>query len=258
MTDGGFPSALREVRKDLSQRPVHVGVLVLGAILGISGPFGTLEAMTVLPRLAYWVTVVAVTFAIGSLIDMVINTMLRGCPVWVRFVLITACIGLAVTIFVRGFNFLVFGTLPETMGGLAEQVVIVMSITAVVELGVFALVGDRSAQQRQGAPLLQRLPLDKRGPLLALSAEDHYVDVRTTRGSEMVLMRLSDAVNEVGDVEGLQIHRSHWVALDQITKVEKISDRGEVTLSDGSKKPISRGYMPAVRDAGLLPKARGG
>ena len=74
----------------------------------------------------------------------------------------------------------------------------------------------------------------------------------------MLLMRLSDAINEVGATDGLQIHRSHWVAMDQISDVRRINDRGEVTLSSGDTRPISRGYMNAARDAGLVPRGRNG
>ncbi len=102
-------------------------------------------------------------------------------------------------------------------------------------------------------PTIPRAP-QKRGALIALSAEDHYVRVTTTAGTELVLMRLADAMAEISQTQGLQVHRSHWVALDQVVKVIRIGGRGELTLSDGSTRPISRGFMPAVRAAGLLPK----
>jgi hypothetical protein len=38
VTDRLFPTALRELQADLSKRPVIVGVLALGLLLGISGP----------------------------------------------------------------------------------------------------------------------------------------------------------------------------------------------------------------------------
>jgi hypothetical protein len=37
---------------------------------------------------------------------------------------------------------------------------------------------------------------------VALSVEDHYVRVRTTRGEEMILMRLSDAIRETAPETG--------------------------------------------------------
>ena len=47
--------------------------------------------------------------------------------------------------------------------------------------------------------------------------EDHYVRVFTDAGESLILLRLSDAMAEVRDVPGLQIHRSHWVAATRWT-----------------------------------------
>ena len=35
-----------------------------------------------------------------------------------------------------------------------------------------------------------------------MSMQDHYVEVTTTRGTEMVLMRFSDAIKDVAPVDG--------------------------------------------------------
>ena len=48
--------------------------------------------------------------------------------------------------------------------------------------------------------------------LYAIESEDHYLRVHTSAGQELILMRLADAVRELAGVEGLQTHRSWWVA----------------------------------------------
>ena len=65
------------------------------------------------------------------------------------------------------------------------------------------------------------MPLPQRGGLLALSVEDHYVDIVTDKGKTLVLMRLADAMKETGSVAGLQIHRSHWVARGAVIKAHR-------------------------------------
>lgn len=252
MIDGLFPSALREVRSDLSRRPVIVGMLALGIILGISGPFDTFRVLPAFPRIAYWVAIVVVTFVAGSLTSTVVHRLLEKRSKWLTLAVSTCAVGLVVTCVLELFNILAFGVLHETWADLARQLGVVTLISGVIEAGSLALRTDPQAEQAGVAPLLKRLPLDKRGALIAISAEDHYVRVTTGKGSELVLMRLSDAMNEVGGTDGLQIHRSHWVALDQISHVARSGDRGEVTLSDGSVRPVSRGFMPKVRAAGLL------
>ncbi|MCW1932118.1 LytTR family DNA-binding domain-containing protein [Pararhodobacter zhoushanensis] len=99
---------------------------------------------------------------------------------------------------------------------------------------------------------MARLPLDKRGALISLSVQDHYVEVVTLRGRELLLMRLSDAIAETGGDVGLQVHRSHWVALDQVRAARREGARGVLTLSDGREIPVSRTYAAAAKAAGLF------
>ena len=103
-----------------------------------------------------------------------------------------------------------------------------------------------------GNRLLNRLALERRGAILALSMEDHYVRVFTDAGESLILLRLSDAMAEVQDVPGLQIHRSHWVAARAVDRTERLSDgRLRVHLVNGLTLPVSRTFARAVREAGL-------
>ena len=104
--------------------------------------------------------------------------------------------------------------------------------------------------------LLGRLPFDKRGALISLHAEDHYVRVETVKGSELILMRLADAIQLAQPIKGVQVHRSHWVALDQVTGYDKTDGTWTVLLCDGRRVPISRGYHADAITAGIIP-ARG-
>jgi len=40
--------------------------------------------------------------------------------------------------------------------------------------------------------------------------------------------------------------------------VNRAGDRAIITMSNGGEIPASRSYIPALRDAGLLPKVRNG
>ena len=100
--------------------------------------------------------------------------------------------------------------------------------------------------------ILERVPLPQRGLLLALVVEDHYVDIVTDRGKTLVLMRLADAIREAASVPGLQIHRSHWVATGAVVRAHRSEGKVLLELSNGLRLPISRGYLPAAKDAGLV------
>ncbi len=100
--------------------------------------------------------------------------------------------------------------------------------------------------------LLQRLPPDKRGELVSISACDHYVRVVTTRGHSMLLMRLRDAIGETNPLPGIQTHRSHWVALEAIQSLKCHRGRYQITTTANDTLAVSRTSLPRLRKAGLL------
>ena len=70
--------------------------------------------------------------------------------------------------------------------------------------------------------LLERLPVRlQNSEIFALNSEDHYVHIHTSKGAEMMLMRLSDAVRDSQPLDGLKVHRSWWVAKQGIEDVQK-------------------------------------
>ena len=99
--------------------------------------------------------------------------------------------------------------------------------------------------------LLQRLPPALRGAeILAVSAEDHYLRVHTDRGSDLILLRLSDAMAELSGLEGEQTHRSWWVARAAVKAVRRTDGRAELTLIDGQKVPVSRAQAQRLKALG--------
>lgn len=100
---------------------------------------------------------------------------------------------------------------------------------------------------------LERLPLKLRGgELWAVEAEDHYLRLHTSRGQDLILLRLADAVAELEGLEGMQVHRSWWVARDAIAGARRGDGRAVLTLKDGSEVPVSRTYARALRDRGWI------
>jgi DNA-binding LytR/AlgR family response regulator len=137
----------------------------------------------------------------------------------------------------------------------------VLVICLVIEVTGQVFADARPVPMVQAMPdspaLVARLPLHKRGRLVSVSVQDHYVDVTTTKGRDVLLMRFGDAMAETQPVPGLQVHRSHWVALDQITAVRRKGDAAVLTLQHGPDIPVSRAFVPRLRDAGLLPRKGG-
>lgn len=101
------------------------------------------------------------------------------------------------------------------------------------------------------AEILRRLPVHlQSAELYALSAEDHYVRIHTSKGDNMILMRLSDALLETGTVEGAHIHRSWWVAKDAINDIKFKGRAAEVSLKNGVNAPVSRNMSKTLKEMG--------
>ena len=103
------------------------------------------------------------------------------------------------------------------------------------------------------ARFMQRLPVKYRtAELWAVSSEDHYLRVHTDRGEELILMRLADAMRDLGGTDGLQTHRSWWVAKAGVADTRREGGRLFLVLKCGKAAPVSRTYASAVKLAGLI------
>ena len=99
---------------------------------------------------------------------------------------------------------------------------------------------------RPPSTLLQRLPTGASPDIIMVKAAEHYIDVVTSTGSGLILMRFKDAVAELGDA-GTQVHRSYWVAYRHISRIVRRDQRTVLHLSNGRGVPVSRTYRAFVR-----------
>lgn len=85
------------------------------------------------------------------------------------------------------------------------------------------------------------VPLDQ--IRFARSAE-HYLIVTMDHRTIDLRARMKDFLHQVSDMDGVQTHRSVWVAANE---AEELSGNVVRTVS-GERLPVSRGRLPAVRD----------
>lgn len=258
-------STLREMRKDYSSPRTYVLLIAAIFLIGLSGPFGTFASLGFVERYLYWAVMITSTFAVGNLVGTWVQQLLgeKGWRPTMRFVPIGVAAGIAVSFVVASVDAVVFGwsglsteRLLQLLGySLPVAVVISAAIVLMHDTAAVSGSGDSVDDAREnGVPrLVERLPFDKRGRIISMSVADHYVEVTTVRGKAMLLMRLRDAIAEVDGNKGLQIHRSHWVALDGIRAVHRGSGRVEIETEVAERLPVSRSYLADVRSAGLLP-----
>ena len=150
------------------------------------------------------------------------------------------------------------GTLPQPTWWV-QQYLYVVVVSAILTTGGWALdrlqakaTLDASPATAPAAfPFADRLPVKLRaGIIYAVSAEDHYLRLHTSKGQDLILMRLSDAVAELEGIEGAQTHRSWWVARGAVEDTRRTDGRAVLTLTGGVEAPVSRAYAKALREAG--------
>jgi DNA-binding LytR/AlgR family response regulator len=78
------------------------------------------------------------------------------------------------------------------------------------------------------------------------------VRAHTARGSDLVLMRMRDAVEALSGVDGLRVHRSWWVARAAVAGVERQDRSLRLVLQNGLKVPIPRERIADLREAGWI------
>ena len=109
-----------------------------------------------------------------------------------------------------------------------------------------------SARERNGSgsatrpvSFLRRLPDEARGQIIFVKTESHYLRVHTTAGTCRLLLRFADAIDELADL-GMQVHRSYWVAHDQVSAVVRRNNRTVLRLTGDHEVPVSRTYASSV------------
>lgn len=116
---------------------------------------------------------------------------------------------------------------------------------------IIALHGLQPSERRpaaSGIRFLSRLPDHLGTQLLYLQMEDHYLRATTRNGSALILIRFRDALQELSDYEGMQVHRSWWVAQDAVSKLCRQGRKVELLMTDGTYIPVSAAYRKQVEE----------
>ena len=226
----------------------------LGLMLGFAGPFGTNPAFDRPVRYAFW----AGLTLFGYLCVLVSGAVIRSSPAlarlpgWARLALAATLSSVPQTLAVAWvFSLLQAGrvTGPAQLPALFFAVLAIQLVIASVASLVARDIEPAAAatENAPDSPFLDRLPPHLRGDLIALESQDHYLKVHTGSGSTLILSRLSDAIAQLRGVDGLQVHRSWWVADSAVIGVESSGGRISIKLRNGLSVPVSRTYLQSVR-----------
>ena len=263
---------------ELSVEPKLYVAFVL-AVVGsaAAGPFGTFATTPLTERLGWSLLIHGAGWLAGILVVVPVRfaLMKRGWRLRTAFIgamlVIVALLSIPATWTVQRIT----GTLDGSLLDAASVAVPVLVFVAVVVIGWLGLgvEEEMEAPSQEGeeadaavanaraaaapvsvgtaktpCPLLERVAPEKRGRLIAMIAQDHYVEVVTDRGSDLLLMRLGDAVAQTDPADSMRIHRSAWVTRDAVVATERVGRALKVHLEDGRVLPVSRSLERAFRE----------
>jgi hypothetical protein len=225
----------------------------LGVFLGVVGPFGSYFNGPVLARVFYWTGCFwAGVVIFGLLIRLAIAGAARlRAPAWVM-------VGAAILVGC-GLQTAVVAPLASTLWPFLKRLSPLdwygqcLAISAPVAAGFTWL-----RARLQAARVVPAIPAPEAEASLAssvvlyLKMEDHYVRVRTETGSRLEAGPLARVLAGLSGLDGLQVHRSWWVARRAVVGVERDGRNLRLRLVDGEAAPVARASVARLRAAGWL------
>lgn len=248
-------------------------MVALGLLIGLLGPFGTFAAPPA-QRMVSWVVWLLAGYALFRPTGVVANWLCEatGLPRFAGTLLALVVASVPLTLIITMMAMRMDFAAALRWPGFWTMYLYIWIVSAVVSITMGALFGRgapveaspptpaRAPEQASPTPVPPppraaepMLPLPPGfGPVRALKGEDHYVRVIGEGREELILMRMRDAIERLGDAEGLRTHRSWWVAKDAVESVHRDGRTAVVVLKSGHEAPVARDMMPGLRAAGWL------
>jgi hypothetical protein len=236
----------------------NLGVAALaGLFLAFVGALGS-DELPLGRRILYWMPMMMAGGVLGQFIGLAVGRLLRAETNIVLFGAVLAlALSLPLTLGVWLYNGMFLGGLAPVSALPGTFVVVLVLCVAMTALMILvSRPGRVTHAPPAGAPaqsvrFMERLPPKLKGAVIyAVSAEDHYLRLHTSKGADLILMRLSDAIAELEGLEGAQTHRSWWVAKDAVESARRDGDKMVLTLKGGAEAPVSRPNVRPLREAG--------
>ena len=259
----------REARQRIRIRYQVLGLAAAVAVLAWLGPFDTWGRLSLPDRVAFWTLATSMNWLFGLVLGSIAGFALewRGPLAWAGAVAagsaVAAVPGTAVVwLLVAAFMDYRMTGFTEIASLYSQVITIHLVLNALVTWLIYwkprpdGAAGETAStlpsSEARSAPFLERIPERLGRNLLHLHMQDHYVEVHTDEGSDLLLLRFRDALRELDGLDGAQVHRSHWVARAAVASVERRNGRIALRLVNGNRVPVSRSFAPALRDRGWL------
>ena len=256
---------MREIARNTPGTAKLLNVVLAILLLTLTGPFGTYLDFSFWVRLGFWGTVVS---ASGIFIHASAALLLHisGAKPWQRIlaVVVGVCVGalpsaasvMLVHSFISGSEF-ELAAYPRLWSNVCIIGLVIAAVQFRKEVWSSVKPEAEEIEELSDAPvrvsasrpqLMSRLPQSlKEAEIISFSMQDHYVEVTTTLGKHMLLMRFADALELLDPLQGVQLHRSHWSSVNHLTSLRKEGRKHIAILSDGRELPVSTTFLETVK-----------
>jgi hypothetical protein len=231
------------------------GVTILaGALLAALGPFGTYLNGGFIQRAGYWIAATLLGLVLYGIALKIVATLTPSGRLmwWLSLIGAALLVSVPEAMATRAGAFWLWPELARLRLPMLQWFAQTAMIGLLAML-VAAFVLRRFAPPRRAKPVASGpFPIDTvslAGDVLALQMEDHYVRAHRPNGSDLIHMPLGRAIGRV-EVEGLQTHRSWWVARHAVVSVEGSSRSMRLHLSNGLVAPVARSAVIHLKAAG--------
>jgi hypothetical protein len=233
-----------------------LAALSVGLAFGVMAPFGTADAPSVPSRYLYWTLAIALNWLQISLtLELVRRSAVTRSWTPLRQALTVAlAVSLPASFEIIWLTHYFFGVIVATLTGLLTIYLYVLLVSVMITVPANLLQARRSALAPPtiAAPAIaapaffDRIPPALGRELIGLEMEDHYLRIHTALGSDLILCRFSDALRDLQGFDGVQVHRSWYVARSAIQETRKEGQKMTLTLRNGIEVPVSRPFQKTL------------
>jgi LytTr DNA-binding domain len=255
-----YNGLMNEARRSDFWRDWAVDLAIASAcavFFGLIGPFGSYMNGPAWQRVVFQLACfLPGTLLFGSLVRVVLRLRLRPVMTWMSIVLGVAILNApfqiwVVSIAISIWPFLKFlRPLDWYLQGLITALPIVLGFTLLMQARHHRR--EQAKEAGEAPPTAFGLLGAPPSAVLCLQMEDHYVRVHTAGHSRLVLATLNQAMTALENTEGLQVHRSWWVARKAVARAATEGRNLRLQLVNGLTAPVARSAVAAVREAGWL------
>ncbi|MGL1919728.1 MAG: LytTR family transcriptional regulator [Hyphomicrobiales bacterium] len=233
----------------------YIIIGVISFILAQIAPYNTSEITNLFYRFAYWYTLCCTSWVAFAQFEKFFVARLT----W-PFIYIGSLCGLLMTIplvlaiILINFIFMDNHISLDHIGALWLQIFFVSQCVYIL---VYLIISQIIKSQKTAAKTATPSPhflKNISGDLLYIKSEDHYLRIQTTTENKLILYKLSDAIKQLDEshIEGMIIHRSHWVVKSAIKTHKKDGRKNSLILSNDDVLPISATHLKNLKSQGYV------